>query len=97
MDVASAQAAERGSREFEHELLGTGVALDMNKQAHVVSVTKVFPKSAAADAGLTVGTTIHKIDDNPLDIRSMADCLQLLRRARPALKSALNSRTGWFD
>lgn len=69
----------QSAKEFEHELVGIGAALDMNKQTHVLSMTKVFPNSPAADAGLTAGMTIHKIDNNPLDTRSLAECLQLLR------------------
>jgi len=67
------------AKEFEHELVGIGVALDMNKQAKILSITKVYPNSAAAEAGLTAGTAIVKIDDRPLDDRSLNDCLALLR------------------
>jgi D-alanyl-D-alanine-carboxypeptidase/D-alanyl-D-alanine-endopeptidase len=69
----------QSAKEFDHELVGIGVALDMNKLSHALSITKVFPNSAAAEAGLTAGMTIHKIGDAAVDGKSLDDCLALLR------------------
>src|SRR5262249_30052403 len=67
------------AKDFAHELVGIGAALDLNAQTHVLSITKVFAKSPADQAGLSAGLVIQKIDGNSLEGKNMSDCLKLLR------------------
>jgi CubicO group peptidase (beta-lactamase class C family) len=69
----------QSAKEFVHELVGIGAALDLNAQTHVLSITKVFAKSPADQAGLSTGLVIQKINGATLEGKNMSDCLQLLR------------------
>jgi CubicO group peptidase (beta-lactamase class C family) len=69
----------QSTKEFAHELVGIGAALDLNAQTHVLSITRVFAKSPAAQAGLSAGLVIEKIDGASLEGKNMGDCLKLLR------------------
>jgi CubicO group peptidase (beta-lactamase class C family) len=67
------------AKDFEHELVGIGVALDLDEQTKSLVITKVFANSPAAQAGLSPGLIIQKIGDTPLEGKTLADSIKLLR------------------
>jgi CubicO group peptidase (beta-lactamase class C family) len=67
------------AHQFEHQLVGIGVALQADPQKRGLRIFRIIPKSPAADAGLLVGDVIHKTDDQSLEGKSIADSVKLLR------------------
>jgi carboxyl-terminal processing protease len=67
------------ARVFPPELVGIGIALDLNEQSRTLRITKVFPNSPAARAGLSPGLIIRRIGDVPLAGKGLAECMKLLR------------------
>lgn len=59
--------------------MGFGFAFDLDQQTHTLRVTKVYPKSSAAHAGLSSGFIIQKIDNVPTAGKTVAECVTLLR------------------
>jgi hypothetical protein len=70
---------ENSGKEFEREMVGIGVALDLDKNTKSLRITRVFPDSPAAKGGLSAGCIIKRIDDVPLDGKSLVACTKLLR------------------
>jgi hypothetical protein len=64
---------------FPPELVGIGIALDLDEQTRTLRITKVLPGSPAAQAGLASGLIIRKIGDVPLEGEGLAECMKLLR------------------
>jgi serine-type D-Ala-D-Ala carboxypeptidase/endopeptidase len=67
------------ARLFARELVGIGVALDLNPQTGTLRIDKVFPRSPAALAGLASGMIIQRVGDVSLEGKSLAECMRLLR------------------
>jgi CubicO group peptidase (beta-lactamase class C family) len=67
------------AKTFAREIVGIGVALEQRDRTHALAITKVFPNSPAARAGLAPGTIIQSIDGLPTQGKSLADCAKLLR------------------
>lgn len=67
------------AKQFARELAGIGAALDLDQLTQSLRITKVFPKSPAAVAGLASGMTIRKINAIPVADKSLGECMQLLR------------------
>jgi CubicO group peptidase (beta-lactamase class C family) len=67
------------AKDFAREMIGIGTALEFDKEKSAVRITKVIAKSPAADAGLTAGLIIQKIDDIATNGKSLAECLALIR------------------
>jgi CubicO group peptidase (beta-lactamase class C family) len=67
------------AQQFEHQLVGIGVALEPDPQKHGLRIFRIIPKSPAADAGLRIGDVIQKTDDQPVVGKSLADSVKLLR------------------
>jgi CubicO group peptidase (beta-lactamase class C family) len=65
--------------EFAREIVGLGFAFDLDKKAHTLLVTKVYPQSPASQAGLSAGLIIQKIEDVPTAGKTVAECAALLR------------------
>jgi CubicO group peptidase (beta-lactamase class C family) len=61
------------------EIVGTGVALEADKQTGLLRITSVYPKSPAAQAGLSAGHLIRKINDTSVENRPLQECLGMLR------------------
>jgi CubicO group peptidase (beta-lactamase class C family) len=61
------------------EIVGLGAALALNEQTRQVWISKVYPKSPAAAAGLSAGLVIQRIDDVSTTGKSLPECLSLLR------------------
>ena len=60
-------------------VVGIGVALDMDKQTGALRIMQVVPNSPAAQAGLTTGVVIQKVDDASIAGKSLDECLGLVR------------------
>jgi hypothetical protein len=67
------------TNEFAKEIVGLGFAFGLDKKTHTLLVTKVYPKSPAAQAGLSSGLIIQKINAVPTAGKSIAECFNLLR------------------
>ena len=67
------------TNEFAKEIVGLGFAFGLDKKTHTLLVTKVYPKSPAAQAGLSSGLIIQKINAVPTTGKSIAECFNLLR------------------
>ena len=64
---------------FAHEIVGLGFAFDLDQQTQTLRVTKVFPKSPAAEAGLSAGLIIWKIKGIPVAGKTITECLDIMR------------------
>ena len=63
---------------FVREIVGTGVALDTDKETGLLRITTVYPKSPAGEAGLSPGLLIRKIDDASVEGKTIQECLGLI-------------------
>ena len=66
------------TNEFAKEIVGLGFAFALD-QMHTLRITKVYPKSPAAQAGLSSGLIIEKINGASTAGKSIAECFSLLR------------------
>jgi RNA polymerase sigma factor (sigma-70 family) len=60
---------------------GIGVALNMDKQTSALRITQVVPNLPAAQAGLTAGIIIQKVDGVPIGGKSLQECVDLIHGA----------------
>jgi len=63
---------------FVREIVGTGVALDTDKETGLLRITTVYPKSPAGQAGLSSGLLIRKIDDVSVEGKTIQECLTMI-------------------
>ncbi len=61
------------------EVVGVGILVRMDPQAHEVVVQQIVPGSPAAKAGITNGLILSKVDNNSLQGRPLAECVNLIR------------------
>src|SRR6185312_14860030 len=61
------------------EYVATGLSFDVDKQTGLLRITKVYPNSPAAEAGLSPGLTIQRINGVTTAGKSTADCTELMR------------------
>ena len=60
-------------------VVGIGVALERDKQTGAIRITQVLPNSPAAQAGLTAGVIIQKIDGVSITGKAPEECAMLIR------------------
>ncbi len=61
------------------EYVGAGFSFEADKQSGLLRITKVYPNSPAAVAGLSPGLIIRRINGVPMAGMSVADSLELMR------------------
>jgi C-terminal processing protease CtpA/Prc len=61
------------------EFVGVGVLLRMNMQTRTVFIQEVISNTPAAEAGITSGQIVSKVDGVSLESKSLAECAGLLR------------------
>jgi D-alanyl-D-alanine-carboxypeptidase/D-alanyl-D-alanine-endopeptidase len=61
------------------EMVGTGIAFNVDKETHLIRISKVYPDSYAARAGLSVDQIIQKIEGVSTLNKSLAEGLTLFR------------------
>jgi len=61
------------------EMVGTGIALDLDKETHFIRISKVYSNSCAAKAGLSADLIIQKIEGVSTLNKSLAESLALFR------------------
>ena len=61
------------------ELVGVGLVLRNDVGGHAYVVDQVVPNSPAAEAHITAGMIISKVDDVSIGDKSLADCANLVR------------------
>jgi membrane-associated protease RseP (regulator of RpoE activity) len=64
--------------EFVREIVGLGTALESDQKNGLLRITKVIPKSPAAQAGLLSGSFIQRINGIPVEGKSLGECLGLM-------------------
>jgi D-alanyl-D-alanine-carboxypeptidase/D-alanyl-D-alanine-endopeptidase len=69
----------QSAKDFAREMIGIGTALELTKESQALRISKVFPKSPAAEAGIQGGAIIQSIDGTSAAGKSLADCLKLIR------------------
>jgi serine-type D-Ala-D-Ala carboxypeptidase/endopeptidase len=62
-----------------HEYVGSGIAVDVDKQTGMLRITKVFPNSPASRADLSAGLIVETINDVPTVGIGTAACVGLMR------------------
>jgi C-terminal processing protease CtpA/Prc len=60
-------------------MFGLGFTYDLDPQTHLLRITKVYPKSPAAIAGLSAGFIIKTVGGVSTESKSLAECGTLLR------------------
>jgi hypothetical protein len=60
-------------------IVGIGVSMERDKQTGAIRITQVLPNSPAAQAGLTAGIIIQKIDDVSIAGKAPEECAMLIR------------------
>jgi len=63
------------------EVVGVGIALDIDRETRTVRITKVIPNSPASLSGLSAGLIVQRIDDVPTAGKGLAECAALIRGA----------------
>jgi CubicO group peptidase (beta-lactamase class C family) len=63
---------------FVREIVGIGTALSSDEQTGMLLITKVFPKSPAARAGLSAGFVIQQINDVSVKGKSLEECIGMV-------------------
>lgn len=61
------------------EFVGVGLQLRADPQSARPVVQSVVPNSSAAAAGIATGLIVSKVDDVPLDGKSLVECVNLIR------------------
>lgn len=61
------------------EIVGVGLMLRSGSGGQVVVVVHIVPNSPAAEAGITNGVIINKVDDVSLEGKNLVDCVNLIR------------------
>jgi D-alanyl-D-alanine-carboxypeptidase/D-alanyl-D-alanine-endopeptidase len=65
-------------RYIVREIVGVGVALDADKKTGLLRITTVYPKSPAAQAGLSAGLLIQKINGISVEGKEVRECVAML-------------------
>lgn len=63
---------------FVREIVGIGTALASDQQTGMLRITQIIPKSPAAQAGLSVGLFIHRINGIEVEDKSLTECLGIM-------------------
>ena len=61
------------------EFAGVGLLIRSDPQTLEVVIQQVVPDSPAANAGITNGLIVSKVDSNPMQGRPLAQCANLIR------------------
>jgi carboxyl-terminal processing protease len=61
------------------DIVGVGFLLRMNPSTHAVFIQEVVPGSPAANAGITTGLVVNKVDEVSLAGKRLVECVNLVR------------------
>ena len=61
------------------DAIGVGVGLALDPTNHVLRITQVLSNSPAAQAGLSAGLIVQRIDETPVAGRGLMECVGLIR------------------
>jgi len=64
--------------QFVREIVGIGTALASDEKTGMLRITKVIPKSPAAEAGLSAGRLIQRINGISVEGKSLTECLGIM-------------------
>jgi CubicO group peptidase (beta-lactamase class C family) len=65
--------------QFVREIVGIGTGLATDEKTRLLRMTKVFPKSPAAQAGLSAGLLILRINGISVEGKNLDECMNLIR------------------
>ncbi len=65
--------------DLNHPVVGIGAGLAIDGQTQQLKITSVYPNSPAAQAGLSAGFIIQKIDGISVADKNLAECVNLIR------------------
>jgi serine-type D-Ala-D-Ala carboxypeptidase/endopeptidase len=63
---------------FVREIVGIGTALASDQQTGMLRITQIIPKSPAAQAGLSAGIVIRRINGIEVEGKSLTECLAIM-------------------
>jgi carboxyl-terminal processing protease len=61
------------------EFVGVGIALRSDTRTHAAVIQDIIPNSPAAEAGITNGLSVSKVDGVSLAGKPLAECVKLIR------------------
>ena len=61
------------------DIVGVGLLLRMDPSTHAVFIQEVVPGSPAANAGITTGLVVNKVDEVSLAGKRLIECVNLVR------------------
>src|SRR5882724_10531485 len=64
--------------QFVREIVGIGTALASDPNTGLLRITKVIPKSPAAQAGVSAGSFVQRINGIPVEGKSLTECLGIM-------------------
>jgi len=64
--------------QFVREIVGIGTALASDPNTGLVRITKVIPKSPAAQAGVSAGSFVQRINGIKVEGKSLTECLGIM-------------------
>jgi len=70
--------SKESGTQFVREIVGIGTALASDQQTGMLRITKIIPKSPAAQAGLSAGIFIHRINGIEVQGRNLTECLGIM-------------------
>jgi carboxyl-terminal processing protease len=84
------------------EAVGVGVGLALDSTNHAVRIIQVVSNSPAAQAGLSTGLIVKKIDETPVTGKDLLECVGLIRgtagtQVRLELVNPSHSETNTVD
>jgi CubicO group peptidase (beta-lactamase class C family) len=69
----------QSAAELVREIVGLGLAFDLDKKTRKIHITKVYPTSPAGQAGLSAGLIIRSINGVSVEGKSLTDCMKIMR------------------
>jgi carboxyl-terminal processing protease len=61
------------------EIVGVGIALRMDTQAHAAIIQEVVANTPASEAHITSGLMVSKVDGVSMEGKPLAECVNLIR------------------
>jgi len=70
---------QQSRTQFVREIVGIGTGLASDEKTRLLHITQILPKSPAAQAGLSAGLLIQRVNGIPVEGKSLDECMNLIR------------------